>query len=114
MNHHAMASVPSSQRSTSHMRQAYRARDVAQSDGVGWTPWNRSAASVAVRAPVATSPDLGIATRHGRADHHRVTWPVAALALLLLGFVVAYGSVLQSRLETSITEPAPDDRGTED
>jgi hypothetical protein len=28
-------------------------------------------------------------------------WPVAALAVFLLGFVVAYGSVLQSRLGTT-------------
>jgi len=27
-------------------------------------------------------------------------WPVAALAVFLLGFVVLYGSRLQSRLET--------------
>jgi len=26
-------------------------------------------------------------------------WPVAALAIFVLGFVVVYGSVLQSRLE---------------
>jgi len=26
-------------------------------------------------------------------------WPVAALAVFLLGFVVVYGSVLQSRLD---------------
>lgn len=33
-----------------------------------------------------------------RADDHPVIWPAAALAVLLLGFVVVYGSVLQSRL----------------
>jgi hypothetical protein len=27
-------------------------------------------------------------------------WPVAALAVFLLGFVVVYGSVLQARVET--------------
>lgn len=29
-------------------------------------------------------------------------WPVAALAVLLLGFVVVYGSALQARLETAV------------
>ena len=28
-------------------------------------------------------------------------WPVAALAVFLLGFAVVYGSVLQSRLEAN-------------
>jgi len=32
-------------------------------------------------------------------------WPAAALAVFLLGFVVAYGSRLQSRLRTGF-EPA--------
>jgi hypothetical protein len=35
-------------------------------------------------------------------------WPVAALAVFLLGFVVVYGSVLQARIETGTG------RGTED
>jgi len=30
-------------------------------------------------------------------------WPVAALAVLLLGFVIGYGSALQARLETAFT-----------
>jgi hypothetical protein len=30
-------------------------------------------------------------------------WPVAALAVFLLGFVVVYGSRLQSRLEAGLT-----------
>jgi hypothetical protein len=29
-----------------------------------------------------------------------MVWPVAALAVLLLGFVFAYGSVVQSRMNT--------------
>ena len=29
-------------------------------------------------------------------------WPVAALAVFLLGFVVVYGSVLQARLEAGM------------
>jgi hypothetical protein len=32
------------------------------------------------------------------ADDQRVIWPAAALAVLLLGFVVLYGSALQARL----------------
>jgi hypothetical protein len=39
-------------------------------------------------------------------------WPVAALAVFLLGFVVVYGSVLQSRAETG-TQRAPEDSGVE-
>jgi hypothetical protein len=39
-----------------------------------------------------------------------MVWPVAALAVLMLGFVVAYGSVVQSRLE-SYAGRAPDTRG---
>jgi len=35
-------------------------------------------------------------------------WPVAALAVFLLGFAVVYGSVLQSRLETN---EDPEDSG---
>jgi len=39
-------------------------------------------------------------------------WPVAALAVLLLGFVVVYGSRLQSRLET-LTAPGQGDSGVD-
>lgn len=35
-----------------------------------------------------------------RADASSMIWPAAALAVFLLGFVVFYGSVLQSRLGT--------------
>lgn len=35
-----------------------------------------------------------------RADASPMIWPAAALAVFLLGFVVFYGSVLQSRLGT--------------
>lgn len=33
------------------------------------------------------------------ADTHRMIWPVAALAVFVLGFVVVYGSLVQSRLD---------------
>jgi lipopolysaccharide export LptBFGC system permease protein LptF len=32
-------------------------------------------------------------------DRCDMIWPVAALAVLVLGFVVVYGSLVQSRLE---------------
>jgi hypothetical protein len=56
---------------------------------------------------------MGIMLERGRADANRVIWPVAALAVLFLGFVVVYGSVLQSRLEAGVTDGAPDDSATE-
>ena len=39
-------------------------------------------------------------------------WPVAALAFLLLGFVVVYGSRLQGRLE-SVTGTVHEDSGVD-
>jgi len=33
------------------------------------------------------------------ADNRPMIWPVAALAVLVLGFVVVYGSLVQARLE---------------
>ena len=36
------------------------------------------------------------------ADTHPMLWPVAALAVFLLGFVVVYGSVLQARIESGL------------
>jgi hypothetical protein len=39
-------------------------------------------------------------------------WPVAALAFLLLGFVVVYGSRLQARLE-SVTGAVHEDSGVD-
>ena len=38
-------------------------------------------------------------------------WPVAALAVFLLGFVVVYGSVLQARLEPRLRGAADDSGG---
>jgi hypothetical protein len=46
------------------------------------------------------------------ADDQHVIWPAAALAVLLLGFVVVYGSVLQARLEAG-THRAPEDSGVD-
>ncbi len=37
-------------------------------------------------------------------------WPVAALAVLLLGFVVVYGSVLQARVEAGTASLQRGDR----
>jgi hypothetical protein len=37
-----------------------------------------------------------------------VIWPAAALAVLLLGFVVLYGSTLQARLDARSAVPADD------
>jgi len=34
-----------------------------------------------------------------RVDRSDMIWPVAALAVVVLGFVVIYGSLVQSRLE---------------
>jgi hypothetical protein len=39
-------------------------------------------------------------------------WPVAALAVFLLGFVIVYGSVLQARVETG-TGRVPEDSGVD-
>jgi hypothetical protein len=39
-------------------------------------------------------------------------WPVAALAVFLLGFVIVYGSVLQARVETR-TGRLPEDSGVD-
>jgi len=36
-----------------------------------------------------------------RVDRSDMIWPVAALAVLVLGFVVVYGSLVQARLEVS-------------
>jgi hypothetical protein len=46
------------------------------------------------------------------ADTSRMIWPVAALAVFLLGFVIAYGSVLQARVAGG-TFGAPEDSGVE-
>jgi hypothetical protein len=46
-------------------------------------------------------------------DRHAMIWPVAALAIGLLAFVIAYGSVLQGRLVPSARPvpggPSPDE-----
>ena len=46
------------------------------------------------------------------ADASPMIWPAAALAVFLLGFVVVYGSRLQTRVEGALGG-APDVLGTE-
>jgi hypothetical protein len=48
-----------------------------------------------------------------RADTTRMVWPVAALAVFLLGFVVVYGSRLQARLEPGAIVATHDDPGVD-
>ena len=48
-----------------------------------------------------------------RADMPHMIWPVAALAVFLLGFVVLYGSWLQSRLETGLKASRRGDSGVD-
>jgi hypothetical protein len=47
------------------------------------------------------------------ADMPLMIWPVAALAVFLLGFVVLYGSRLQSRLETGLKASSQGDSGVD-
>jgi hypothetical protein len=54
-------------------------------------------------------PDEGIAGARQWADTQHMIWPVAALAVFLLGFVVVYGSVLQARTETGLATGARED-----
>jgi hypothetical protein len=46
-------------------------------------------------------------------DRHAMIWPVAALAIGLLAFVIGYGSVLQGRLAARTLDvpgvPSPDE-----
>jgi len=56
--------------------------------------------------------DRGIRSASQSADTARMIWPVAALAVFLLGFVIVYGSRLQTRLET-LTAPAQGDSGVD-
>jgi len=52
-----------------------------------------------VRASRGTHLGLGIVQERTRVDTCTMLWPVAALAVFVFGFVVVYGSVLQSRLD---------------
>ena len=56
--------------------------------------------------------DRGTRSASQSADTARMIWPVAALAVFLLGFVIVYGSRLQTRLET-LTAPAQGDSGVD-
>jgi hypothetical protein len=40
-------------------------------------------------------------------------WPVAALAVFVLGFVVVYGSALQARVEAGLASRAHEDSGVD-
>ena len=42
---------------------------------------------------------VGIAVDGEAVDNRTMIWPVAALAVFVLGFIVVYGSLLQSRLK---------------
>ena len=42
---------------------------------------------------------LGMVRERTRVDASTMLWPVAALVVFAFGFVVVYGSVLQSRLD---------------
>jgi hypothetical protein len=55
----------------------------------------------------------GIARSPQHADTHPMIWPVAALAVFLLGFVVVYGSVLQARIESGLAASGPEDALTD-
>ena len=48
---------------------------------------------------IAPGPDAGMALEGERVDNRTMIWPVAALAVFVLGFIVVYGSLLQSRLK---------------
>jgi len=45
---------------------------------------------------------VGMVRSPQHADTRPMLWPVAALAVFLLGFVVVYGSVLQARIESGL------------
>ena len=42
-----------------------------------------------------------------------MVWPVAALAVFLLGFVVVYGSVLQARVGAGLTGRVSENTGVD-
>jgi peptidoglycan/LPS O-acetylase OafA/YrhL len=54
-----------------------------------------------VTADTLIAPGLvtGIAVAGAPVDNRTMIWPVAALAVFVLGFIVVYGSLLQSRLK---------------
>ena len=66
-----------------------------------------------LRGPIGMRFDGGIPPLQLRADTRRMIWPVAALAVFLLGFVVVYGSVLQSRVEAGLTARGREDSGVD-
>jgi hypothetical protein len=57
--------------------------------------------------------DVGMVRSPQHADTPAMLWPVAALAVFLLGFVVVYGSVLQARIECGLAAGRPEDALTD-
>ena len=68
---------------------------------------------VYLRRPGGRRFDRGIARTGSAADAPSMIWPVAALAVFLLGFVVVYGSRLQARVEASVGGRAHEDSGVD-
>jgi hypothetical protein len=56
---------------------------------------------------------VGMVRSPQHADTRPMLWPVAALAVFLLGFVVVYGSVLQARIECGLAAGRPEDALTD-
>jgi len=56
---------------------------------------------------------VGMVRSPQHADTRPMLWPVAALAVFLLGFVVVYGSVLQARIESGLAAGRPEDALTD-
>jgi lipopolysaccharide export LptBFGC system permease protein LptF len=55
----------------------------------------------------------GIGLERVGADRASMIWPVAALAVFLLAFVIVYGTVLQSRVESALRGRMHEDSGVE-
>ena len=56
---------------------------------------------------------VGMVRSPQHADTRPMLWPVAALAVFMLGFVVVYGSVLQARIESGLAADGPEDALTD-
>jgi len=73
------------------------------------TSLSATAHEVDGRATGRSASDLGIKAASPSADDTTMILPAAALAVLLLGFVVFYGTVLQSRLDAGETDSGRED-----
>lgn len=84
-------------------------------DGVASGKLIRDALAAVAGVPSRGRPSRvrGIAAARRSADESAMIWPVAALAVLLVGFVVFYGSVLQARLGVGDAEAPRDETLTE-